>query len=161
MVARQSLTLFVWVRILVPQPHRNGYAPFKSPAIGWAFLIPLRHSSFSPQNFAAQIFAGTPPPCRVANASCVSLAAAFFLQNRRALILLLLASKPQPLRWVAVWVPPLRGGFVYHRKNIDFSHPVHIGASFVSLAPTFFKSQGVLTAESRNFPLHLSANLLY
>ena len=30
----------------------------------------------------------------------------------RALILLLLASKPQPLRWVAVWVPPLRGGFV-------------------------------------------------
>ena len=28
---------------------------------GWAFLIPLRHSSFSPQNFAAQTFAGAPP----------------------------------------------------------------------------------------------------
>ena len=28
---------------------------------GWAFLIPLRHSSFSPQSFAAQTFAGAPP----------------------------------------------------------------------------------------------------
>ena len=43
-------------------PRRNGLcSPQKAQPAGWAFLIPLRHSSFSPQSFAAQTFAGAPP----------------------------------------------------------------------------------------------------
>lgn len=43
-------------------PRRNGLCSIqKAQPLGWAFLIPLRHSSFSPQNFAAQTFAGAPP----------------------------------------------------------------------------------------------------
>ena len=34
----------------------------KAQPFDWAFLIPLRHSSFSPQNFAAQTFAGPRRP---------------------------------------------------------------------------------------------------
>ena len=33
----------------------------KAQPVGWAFLIQLRHSSFSPQNFAAQTFWGGAP----------------------------------------------------------------------------------------------------
>ena len=41
---------------------RNGLCSIqKAQPVGRAFLIPLRHSSFSPQNFAAQTFAGAPP----------------------------------------------------------------------------------------------------
>ena len=41
---------------------RNGLRSIqKAQPVGWAFLIPLRHSSFSPQNFAMQTFAGAPP----------------------------------------------------------------------------------------------------
>ena len=41
---------------------RNGLRSIqKAQPFGWAFLIPLRHSSFSPQNFAVQTFVGTPP----------------------------------------------------------------------------------------------------
>ena len=43
-------------------PRRNGLCSIqKAQPVGRAFLIPLRHSSFSPQNFAAQTFAGAPP----------------------------------------------------------------------------------------------------
>ena len=43
-------------------PRRNGLRSIqKAQPVGWAFLIPLRHSSFSPQNFAMQTFAGAPP----------------------------------------------------------------------------------------------------
>ena len=60
-------------------PRRNGLRSIqKAQPKGWAFLIPLRHSSFSPRNFASQIFAGAlaalPGGKR---ASCVSLAAFF------------------------------------------------------------------------------------
>ena len=60
-------------------PRRNGLRSIqKAQPKGWAFLIPLRHSSFSPRNFASQIFAGAlaalPGGKR---ASCVSLAATF------------------------------------------------------------------------------------
>jgi len=43
-------------------PRRNGLRSIqKAQLLGWAFLIPLRHSSFSPQNFAVQTFVGAPP----------------------------------------------------------------------------------------------------
>ena len=52
----------VWVQVPPPAPRRNGLCSIqKAQPVGWAFLIPLRHSSFSPQNFAAQTFAGAPP----------------------------------------------------------------------------------------------------
>ena len=69
----------VWVQVPPPAPRRNGLRSIqKAQPKGWAFLIPLRHSSFSPRNFASQIFAGAlaalPGGKR---ASCVSLAATF------------------------------------------------------------------------------------
>ena len=52
----------MWVQVPPPAPRRNGLCSIqKAQPVGWAFLIPLRHSSFSPQNFAAQTFAGAPP----------------------------------------------------------------------------------------------------
>ncbi len=43
-------------------PRRNGLRSIqKAQPVGWAFLIPLRHSFFSPQNFATQTLAGAPP----------------------------------------------------------------------------------------------------
>ena len=52
----------VWVQVPPPAPRRNGLRSIqKAQPFGWAFLIPLRHSSFSPQNFAVQTFVGTPP----------------------------------------------------------------------------------------------------
>ena len=51
----------VWVQVPPPAPRRNGLCSIqKAQPFGWAFLIPLRQSSFSPQNFAAQTFAGAP-----------------------------------------------------------------------------------------------------
>ena len=38
---------------------------------------------------------------------------------------MLLLSDRDPLRWARGRVPPLRGGFVYHLKNIDFNRPFH------------------------------------
>ena len=50
-----------WVRIPPGTPRRNGLRSIqKAQPFGWAFLIPLRHSSFSPQNFALQTFVGAP-----------------------------------------------------------------------------------------------------
>ena len=44
-------------------PRQNGlHSIQKAQPFGWAFLIPFRHSSFSPQNFARQTFAGAPLP---------------------------------------------------------------------------------------------------
>ena len=56
-------------------------------------------------------------------ASVISLATSFFISCKahRALILLLLASNRDPLRWARGWVPPLRGGLVCHGKDIDFN----------------------------------------
>ena len=52
----------VWVQVPPPAPRRNGLRSIqKAQPFGWAFLIPLRYSSFSPQNFAVQTFVGTPP----------------------------------------------------------------------------------------------------
>lgn len=52
----------VWVQVPPPAPRRNGLCSIqKAQPFGWAFLIPLRHSSFSPQNFAVQTFVGAPP----------------------------------------------------------------------------------------------------
>ena len=52
----------MWVRPPLPVPRRNGLRSIqKAQPFGWAFLIPLRHSYFSPQNFAVQIFVGAPP----------------------------------------------------------------------------------------------------
>ena len=82
-----SGTSGVQVRPLLPAPRRNGLRSIqKAQPKGWAFLIPLRHSSFSPRNFASQIFAGAlaalPGGKR---ASCVSLAAAYFKPPTRSL----------------------------------------------------------------------------
>ena len=58
-----SGTSGVQVRPLLPAPRRNGLRSIQKAQLkGWAFLIPLRHSSFSPRNFASQISAGAPPP---------------------------------------------------------------------------------------------------
>ena len=72
----------VWVQVPPPAPRRNGLRSVqKAQPKGWAFLIPLRHSSFSPRNFASQIFAGAPAALPGGKrASCVSLAT-FFLQK--------------------------------------------------------------------------------
>ena len=117
----------VWVQVPPPAPRRNGLCSIqKAQPVGWAFLIPLRHSSFSPRNFASQIFAGAlaalPGGKR---ASCVSLAATFFVKVTGALILLLLASKPDPLSLVSGLGPPLRGGFVLSHEDIDFNRSFH------------------------------------
>ena len=73
----------VWVQVPPPAPRRNGLRSIqKAQPFGWAFLIPLRHSSFSPQNFAAQIFVGAPAALPDGKrASCVSLAAIFFKKS--------------------------------------------------------------------------------
>lgn len=50
------------VRFPSSAPRRNGLCSIqKARLFSRAFLIPLRHSSFSPQNFAVQTFAGAPP----------------------------------------------------------------------------------------------------
>ncbi|WP_206423077.1 hypothetical protein, partial [Gemmiger sp. An194] len=50
------------VRFPSSAPRRNGLRSIqKVRPFGRAFLIPLRHFSFSPQNFAVQTFAGAPP----------------------------------------------------------------------------------------------------
>ena len=59
------------------------------------------------------------------------------------------ASKPDPLSLGSGLGPPLRGGFFLTLKKGTFNHPLHVGASFVSLAPTFFKSQSALAAPGR------------
>ena len=42
----------VWVQVPPPAPRRNGLCSIqKAQPVGRAFLIPLRHSSFSPQNY--------------------------------------------------------------------------------------------------------------
>ena len=56
---RRPLTPQTGVRFSHGSPRRNGlHSIQKAQPFGWAFLIPFRHSSFSPQNFARQTFAG-------------------------------------------------------------------------------------------------------
>ena len=88
----------VWVQVPPPAPRRNGLRSIqKAQPKGWAFLIPLRHSSFSPRNFASQIFAGAlaalPGGKR---ASCVSLAATFL--QKIIVRLFCCSSLPRPAR---------------------------------------------------------------
>ena len=49
----------------------------------------------------------------------------FHCKTHRALILLLLASKPDPLSLVSGLGPPLRGGFVLSHEDIDFNRSFH------------------------------------
>jgi len=44
----------------------------------------------------------------------------FHDKAHRALILLLLTSKPQPLRWVTAWGRRCAAAFSWKRENIDF-----------------------------------------
>ncbi len=60
-------------------------------------------------------------------ASCVSLAPTFF-KSQSALTPLLLLSKSQPLTLGCDLGPPLCGGFVPLRGNINFNRPFHVGA---------------------------------
>ena len=68
-------------------PRRNGLRSIqKARPVGRAFLISLRHSSFSPQNFANANFCGGPGrPKGGKYASCASLAAAYFKPPTRSL----------------------------------------------------------------------------
>ena len=60
---RRPLTPQTGVRFSHGSPRRNGlHSIQKAQPFGWAFLIPFRHSSLSPQNFAWQTFARAPPP---------------------------------------------------------------------------------------------------
>ena len=60
---RRPLTPQTGVRFSHGSPRRNGlHSIQKAQPFGWAFLIPFRHSSLSPQNFAWQTFAGAPLP---------------------------------------------------------------------------------------------------
>ena len=68
-----------------------------------------------------------------------------FYKSHLSLILLRLLSKPDPLSLGSGLGPPLCGGFFWSPEDIDFDRPFHVGASYVSLAPTFFKSQSALT----------------
>src|SRR5699024_12413699 len=55
------------------------------------------------------------------------------------------------------------GGFALSQEDIDFNRPFHVGASFVSLAPTFFKSQSALAPLlllSKPDPLPLGSGLV-
>ncbi len=82
-----SGTSGVQVRPLLPAPRRNGLRSIqKARPVGRAFLISLRHSSFSPQNFANANFCGGPGrPKGGKYASCASLAAAYFKPPTRSL----------------------------------------------------------------------------
>ena len=60
---RRPLTPQTGVRFSHGSPRRNGlHSIQKAQPFGWAFLIPFRHSSLTPQNFARQTFAGAPLP---------------------------------------------------------------------------------------------------
>ena len=76
---KNPLYLMLKVQVPPPAPRRNGLRSIqKAQPFGWAFLIPLRHSSFSPRNFASQTFVGAPAALPGGKrASCVSLAAFF------------------------------------------------------------------------------------
>ena len=73
------------VRPLLPAPRRNGLRSIqKARPVGRAFFIPLRHSSFSPQNFANANFCGGPGrPKGGKYASCARLRR-LILSHRRA-----------------------------------------------------------------------------
>ena len=55
----------------------------------------------------------------------------FFSKSQSVLISLLLLSKSNPLRWASIWFSLI--------MKIDFDLLFHVGASFISLAPTFFQ----------------------
>ena len=76
-------------------------------------------------------------------ASFVSLAPTYFI-SQSALTPLLLLSNCDPLCWARSWWAALRAAFFVSDTNIGFNRPCHVGASFVSLAPTYFISQGTL-----------------
>ena len=77
-------------------------------------------------------------------ASFVSLAPTYFI-SQSALTPLLLLSNCDPLCWARSWWAALRAAFFVSDTNIGFNRPCHVGASFVSLAPTYFISQSALT----------------
>ena len=63
----------------------------------------------------------------------------FFIKSHRLFIPSLLLSKPNPLRWASVWLGCKPENFSIHTVAI-----FHLVTSFISLAPTFFKSQSAL-----------------
>ena len=71
-----------------------------------------------------------------------------------------------PCRWHVAATSANTGGYQYSceaRMQIDPGHRHHVGASFVSLAPTFFKSQSALTPLLLLFsrdPLTLGSRLM-
>ena len=78
-------------------------------------------------------------PLRQLVASDISLATSFSFhcKTHRALILLLLASKPDPLPLGSDLGPPLRGVFFLSQGNIDFNRPFHVGAKSALLRRLF------------------------
>ena len=73
-------------------------------------------------------------------ASFVSLAPTYFI-SQSALTPLLLLSKSQPLTLGCDLGPPLRGGFVPLRGNIDFNRPVHAGAKLTLFRHCFMPGE--------------------
>lgn len=57
----------------------------------------------------------SPPHRRKCHIACGD----FLLENYRALILLRLFSKLQPLSWVAIWFDPLLSEYIYSDYTID------------------------------------------
>ena len=82
------------VRLPYPAPRRNGLRSIqKARSNDRAFLIPLRHSSFSPREILLRKFSQGPrPPWRAAIYTLCIACGDFFCKNHRALILLLLTS---------------------------------------------------------------------
>ena len=74
--------------------------------------------------------------------SKLCIACSDFFKSQSARTPLLLLSKSQPLTLGCDLGPPLCGGSVPLRGNIDFDRPFHVGASYVSLAPTSFYARG-------------------
>ena len=72
-------------------------------------------------------------------ASDISLATSFSFHSKthRALILLLLASKPDPLLLGSGLGPPLRGSFFLSQGNIDFNR---LSQMDITQAPAFLKA---------------------
>ena len=73
----------------------------------------------------------------------------FHCKAHRTLILLLLASKPDPLSLGSGLGPPLRGGFVLLRENADFDRPFHRGAKS-ALRPRLFMPMAKKTSSARS-----------
>ena len=73
----------------------------------------------------------------------------FYYKAHRALILLLLASKPDPLSLGSGLGPPLRGSFVLLRENVDLDRPFHM-VSKSALRPRLFMPMAKKTSSARS-----------